>query len=96
MCEDTLCIAACDEGALIASPGDSFPAIGLAIVNEVICLAHNGSACLVCYDVCPLKRSALKMKLSRPVVDSQFCTGCGVCENVCIVEGAKGIKIEAL
>ena len=96
MCQDTPCITACDDGALVADPGNDFPRMGLAIVNETICLAHNGSACLVCYDACPLKRRALKMKLSRPVVDNQFCTGCGVCENVCIVEGEKGIRIVAL
>ncbi|MCK5126067.1 MAG: 4Fe-4S binding protein [candidate division Zixibacteria bacterium] len=96
MCQDTPCISACKIGALIEDQNQTFPEIGLAIVNKTTCMAHNGNACLVCYDACPMKRSALKMKLNRPVIDSDICTGCGVCEYVCIIEGEKGIKIEAL
>jgi ferredoxin-type protein NapG len=95
MCEDTPCIAACGEGALAASPGAGFPAIGVAAVRADRCLAHNGSACMSCYDACPLKRTALKFKNNRPTVDEKACTGCGRCEFVCPSK-TKGIVVESL
>ncbi len=96
MCQETPCISACEEKALVRPEDDIFPKIGLAVVVETACIAHQGNACLVCYDACPLKRSALKMKLNRPVSDSEYCTGCGICENVCIVEGEKGIQVKVV
>ena len=95
MCADIPCIAACESGALTLPDGNVFPAIGVAEIAEQNCLAWNGSVCMTCYDACPLKRTALKFRMNRPVVDSGACTGCGGCEYVCPVED-KGIVVKPL
>ena len=85
MCEDLPCIRVCDDGALVKPQGDDagFPAIGVARVQESECLAFNGSLCMICFDACPLKRSALRLHRARPVINDDVCTGCGQCEYVC-------------
>jgi len=94
MCKDTPCIAACDDGALVPRSDGLFPSIGLAVVRSDRCLSYNGSVCMTCHDACPLKRTALKFEMNRPVVDAESCTGCGQCEYSCPV-GEKGIVVEA-
>jgi ferredoxin-type protein NapG/ferredoxin-type protein NapH len=86
MCLD--CIPACTSGAL--RPVDK-PKIrmGLAEVNRETCLAWQGDECKVCYTSCPFYNQAIKLEdHKRPVVNPAVCTGCGICEHVCIVDPA--------
>lgn len=92
MCEAAPCIAACEDGALVAAPPGEFPFIGVAVVRTHLCLAFTGLVCMTCFDACPLKRSALRMEMNRPVIDPSTCTGCGQCEYICPVE-EKGIEV---
>ena len=92
MCEEVPCIQACNDGALVLPPSGGFPAIGSAFVRTEFCLAFNGSVCMVCYDACPLKRSALRFEGNRPIVYEDLCTGCGQCEYICPAD-EKGIAI---
>ncbi|MEN8191535.1 MAG: ferredoxin-type protein NapG [Bacteroidota bacterium] len=73
--------------------------MGLAVIHKETCLAFWGIQCDVCYRACPLIDKALTVerKINErtqkhayllPVVHSEFCTGCGICEHVCIVEKA--------
>ncbi len=96
MCEDLPCTNACPEGALVMPADKQFPRIGTAHIVEDRCLAYNGSQCITCFDACPLKRSAIKIKFNRPIIIEDVCTGCGICEQVCVLEQQKGIVIQAI
>lgn len=101
MCEDIPCLAACPSGALDPALDDIDDArMGLAVLaDQETCLAYNGIRCDVCYRVCPLmgvaitvdKRPSLKTPGFSdfiPTVHSDACTGCGKCEQACVLEDA--------
>ena len=73
--------------------------MGVAVVDMKNCVAYWGIQCDACYRSCPLIDKALYLEYRRnertqkhafllPVVDSDICTGCGVCERACITEKA--------
>ena len=73
--------------------------MGVAVVDMKNCVAYWGIQCDACYRSCPLRDKALYLEYRRnertqkhafllPVVDSDICTGCGVCERACITEKA--------
>lgn len=105
MCEDIPCIPACPTGALDHSLTDINEArMGLAVlIDQETCIAFLGLRCEVCYQVCPIKDEAItldryhntrsgKHAVFAPVVHSDTCTGCGICERACILEEA-AIKV---
>jgi ferredoxin-type protein NapG len=105
MCEDIPCVAACPTNALSHDLTDIEKArMGLAVlVDQENCIAFRGLRCEVCYQVCPIKDQAItldrqhnqrsgKHALFVPVVHSDRCTGCGKCEEACILERA-AIKV---
>ncbi len=73
--------------------------MGLAVVHKESCIAYWGLQCDACYRACPLLGKALtidtqmnkrtgKHAFLLPVVHSDICTGCGLCEKACVVEKA--------
>jgi ferredoxin-type protein NapG len=104
MCEDTPCINACPTDALEKGVAIEDARMGLAVlVDQESCLAFQGLRCEVCYRACPLLDKAIELDLRPqertgkhafflPVVNSDHCTGCGKCENACILEEA-AIKV---
>lgn len=71
--------------------------MGLAIVHKESCVAYWGLQCDACYRACPLLDEALTLDYQKnertgkhafllPVVHSDICTGCGLCEKACITE----------
>lgn len=73
--------------------------MGLAVIHQESCVAYWGIQCEACYRACPLIDKAISLKYEGntvtgkhakllPVVHSDMCTGCGICEHVCIVEKA--------
>ncbi len=105
MCEDIPCVAACPSGAL---DGELFSIdaarMGLAVLlDQENCLNFQGLRCDVCYRVCPAIDKAITLepepnsrtgKHARflPTVHSSDCTGCGKCEQACVLEQA-AIKV---
>ncbi|MBS0198694.1 MAG: 4Fe-4S binding protein [Planctomycetes bacterium] len=79
MCTDTPCIAACEPSVLQAQRPKK---MGVAWVQHMACLAYTGSFCTVCSERCPVE-GAIEVKLGKPRIREDICTGCGVCASVC-------------
>jgi ferredoxin-type protein NapG len=72
--------------------------MGLAVIDAESCLSWQGLRCEICYRVCTVKGTAItiqnhprqisKHALFVPIVHSQACTGCGMCEEACPTEVA--------
>jgi len=71
--------------------------MGVAIVDSKHCVAYAGIQCDACYRACPLIDKAISLEYKRnertgkhgfllPIVDSDYCTGCGMCEKACVTE----------
>lgn len=105
MCDDIPCVLACPTGALdptVTNIDDS--RMGLAVlIDEETCLNFQGLRCEVCYRECPLIGEALTLEMAHnersnmhalfiPTVHSDVCTGCGKCEQVCVLPEA-AIKV---
>jgi len=106
MCEDIPCIPNCPTGALDHSLTDINKAkMGVAVVvDQETCIAFLGLRCEVCFNVCPVRGKAITIEPKHnersgrhamfiPVVHSNDCTGCGLCERACILEDAPAIKV---
>lgn len=94
----TLCLAcgpACPSGALTPLETPSEPRMGVAIVDERLCVSHNGTGvCGACHTICPLKNRAITQDYrNAPMVHDEACTGCGLCEEVCIVRDRRAIRV---
>ncbi len=105
MCEDIPCIPNCPTGALDHNLEDINEArMGVAVVvDQESCIAFLGLRCEICFNICPIRGSAIKLERRHnertgkhamfiPVVSSDACTGCGLCEKACILETA-AIKV---
>lgn len=71
--------------------------MGVAIVDTKNCIAFWGIQCDACYRACPLMDQAIKLEYQKnertgkhaflkPIVDVDFCTGCGLCEHACVTK----------
>ncbi len=105
MCDDIPCVPACPTGALSHDLTDIEQArMGLAVmIDQEACIAFLGLRCEVCFNICPVRGKAISITrrhnvrsgqhaLFIPVVHSEACTGCGKCEQACILEKA-AIKV---
>lgn len=105
MCEDIPCVAACPTNALDHALTDIREAdMGLAVlIDQENCIAFQGLRCEVCFNVCPIRGEAITLDMQHnarsgkharfvPVVHSEHCTGCGKCEEACILDAA-AIKV---
>jgi len=106
MCEDIPCVQKCPTSALDNGMEDINEArMGLAVVvDKETCIAFLGLRCEVCFNVCPVRGEAITIDYRHnarsgrhakfiPVVHSEACTGCGLCEKACILEDAPAIKV---
>lgn len=73
--------------------------IGLAVIDRETCIAYWGIQCDACYRSCPVIDKAITVDYARndrtgkhavlgPVVHSEHCTGCGMCERACVTKKA--------
>lgn len=94
----TLCLEcgkACPTGAIEPLEDKANARMGTAQVDEELCVSHNGTGiCGACFTICPLRGKAITQGLfNRPTVVEEECVGCGLCEEVCIVDRDKAIRI---
>ncbi|MCS6787624.1 MAG: ferredoxin-type protein NapG [Thiobacillaceae bacterium] len=103
MCTDIPCLKACPTGALSPQLKDIRDArMGLAVIDIENCLSWNGMRCEICYLTCPVRGRAITVERRTgpegtharlvPIVHSDHCTGCGVCEKKCPTQEA-AIKV---
>jgi len=105
MCDDIPCVKACPTGALDHTLTNIDDArMGLAVlIDQENCLNFQGLRCDVCYRVCPAINEAITLERQHndrsgkhavfiPTVHSNACTGCGKCEQACVLEEA-AIKV---
>lgn len=73
--------------------------IGLAVIDRETCVAYWGIQCDACYRACPVLDRAITVEYTKnertgkhallaPVVHSDRCTGCGMCEHACVTKKA--------
>jgi polyferredoxin/NAD-dependent dihydropyrimidine dehydrogenase PreA subunit len=108
----TLCGQVCPTGAIPRLPVEEKrrAVIGKAVLDKNHCLPlARRTNCIVCEEHCPIPQKAIRselveerdfqgrpIKLQKPYVVEELCNGCGICENVCPLEGKSGIEVFAV
>ncbi len=103
------CGYACPTGAIVPLPlkEKRQVRIGLAAFDPARCIPYQyGRECIVCEEHCPVPDKAIYTVEQRvqtrdgqtrtikvPRVDPDKCTGCGTCENVCVLRDQPGIRV---
>jgi len=108
----TLCGQVCPTGAIpdLAASAKQREVIGKAVLDKNHCIPFaKRTDCIVCEEHCPIPQKAIRsetveligfdgsrVRVKQPYVVDELCNGCGICENVCPLEGKGGIRICAL
>ncbi len=104
----TLCGQVCPTSAIRKLSGDEKrkTVIGLAFVDPSRCIPFaQGTPCIVCEEHCPTPKKAIVFRsqpgkggvpVQVPVVDTELCIGCGICEYKCPVTDLAGIRVTSV
>jgi len=98
LCQELACMAACPSGALRRHSRLEVR-MGLARLDEVICLRSRGEDCRVCVEACPLGAVAIsvddrgRIQIKEPWESGQGCVGCGLCQQRCPVRPIRAIRV---
>ncbi|HZV81475.1 MAG TPA: 4Fe-4S binding protein, partial [Geobacteraceae bacterium] len=108
----TLCGQVCPTGAIPDLPPEAKKreVIGKAVFDKNHCLPFAKRIdCIVCEEHCPVPGKAIRTEqvvmtgfagerrtVKAPYVVEELCNGCGICENVCPLEGKAGIEVFAV
>ena len=99
LCEDWPCVEACKPKALQFPEIDEneklrLPILASAEINTNTCLPYNGPECGACAPACPVP-GAMIWKMEKPRIDADFCAGCGLCRDACVLD-PKAVNIKSL
>jgi ferredoxin len=108
----TLCGQVCPTGAIpdLSPEQKKLEVIGKAVFDKNHCIPFaKRMDCIVCEEHCPIPQKAIRVenvamttfsgqqvKVRLPYVVDELCNGCGICENVCPLEGKSGIEVFAI
>jgi polyferredoxin len=108
----SLCGQVCPTGAIPDLPlaEKKRQVIGKAVFDKNHCLPFAKRVdCIVCEEHCPIPQKAIRSEqvrmkgfdgrdvlVKQPYVVDELCNGCGICENVCPLEGKAAIEIFAV
>jgi MauM/NapG family ferredoxin protein len=74
--------------------------MGVAVIDRNRCWPWaDGIPCIVCEEMCPVPDKAVQLQVDegdevqKPVVVSDRCIGCGICEYQCPVEGEAAVRV---
>ncbi|MCX5810004.1 MAG: 4Fe-4S dicluster domain-containing protein, partial [Proteobacteria bacterium] len=106
-----LCGQVCPTGAIPNQPIEEKKksVMGVAVFDKNLCLPYAKKInCIVCEEHCPVPDKAIKFDLSeerdytgkkvtlkKPYIADELCTGCGICENKCPLEGKSAVEVFA-
>ncbi len=104
----TLCGQVCPTSAIRKLSGEEKrkTVIGLAFVDPSRCIPFaQGTPCIVCEEHCPTPKKAIVFReqpgkgggpVKVPVVVTELCIGCGICEYKCPVADLAGIRVTSV
>jgi polyferredoxin len=108
----TLCGQVCPTGAIpdLEPAEKKRQVIGRAVFDKNHCIPFaRRMDCIVCEEHCPIPQKAIRSEpvtvigfggerrtVKQPYVVEELCNGCGICENVCPLEGKAGIEVFAV
>lgn len=108
----TLCGQVCPTGAIPDLPPETKKreVIGKAVFDKNHCIPFARRIdCIVCEEHCPIPQKAIRsevvtvtgfggrpVEVKLPYVVDELCNGCGICENVCPLEGKAGVEVFAV
>ena len=106
----TLCGEVCPTGAIpyFTPEHKHARSQGFAMFDESRCIPYReGRDCLVCEEHCPVSPKAIVYvvrdvelpdgtfrSIKYPEVLPERCVGCGICENVCPMDGLSAIRVQ--
>jgi formate hydrogenlyase subunit 6/NADH:ubiquinone oxidoreductase subunit I len=97
-----LCGQICPTEAIRKLPLEekTFARMGTAVMDRTRCIAwEQDKVCLICDEACPfnaissLNETVREVTILRPFIDERICTGCGLCEARCPIEGDAAIQV---
>ena len=96
-CEEfcNFCGEVCPTGAIqvLSIEEKRLVQMGVAHIDKTRCIAYDqDKICLVCNEQCSY-HAVVGDEKKRPSVKEEKCTGCGICENKCPVEGESAIIV---
>lgn len=96
------CGQVCPTGAIrkLSLEEKSYARLGTAVLHKEMCLAwEQDKLCLICDEACPFNAinsrlvEIMGVKLVRPIINEELCTGCGICESRCPISGPAAIEV---
>ncbi|WP_187118940.1 4Fe-4S dicluster domain-containing protein [Bacillus marasmi] len=79
------CMEVCPTDALNRASLQEQLRIGTAEIDTSLCLGYQDVLCDYCVRACPID-GAINLIVGKPMIDTETCTGCGVCRLNCISE----------
>ncbi len=100
-----MCGQVCPTSAIrkLSLEEKTYAKMGSAVIDRSRCIAwEQDKVCLICDEICQynaissLNETVRDVTILRPFVDERICTGCGLCESRCPIEGPSAIQVYSI